>query len=124
MTLRRPDDWHVHLRDGEMLASVVNYTARQFARAIVMPNLNPPITSIVAAKAYRDRILAALDPSLAFMPLMTCYLTDTIDAREVQRGFDEGVFTACKLYPAHVTTNSHYGVTDIRKIYPADARCV
>jgi dihydroorotase len=79
LTFRRPDDWHVHLRDGAMLASVVNYTARQFARAIVMPNLNPPITTIAAAKAYRDRILNALEPGLVFKPLMTCYLTDTID---------------------------------------------
>lgn len=117
LTLRRPDDWHVHLRDGAMLASVVNYTARQFVRAIVMPNLNPPITTIAAAKAYRDRILAALEPGLVFKPLMTCYLTDTIDAREVERGFAEGVFTACKLYPAHATTNSDHGVTDVRKIH-------
>nr|QQZ50667.1 dihydroorotase [Phenylobacterium glaciei] len=118
LTLRRPDDWHVHLRDGPMLASVVNYTARQFARAIVMPNLSPPITTIAAAKAYRDRILAALEPGRVFQPLMTCYLTDTIEASEVERGFVEGVFTACKLYPAHATTNSDHGVTDVRKIYP------
>ena len=117
LTLRRPDDWHVHLRDGDMLASVVNYTARQFARAIVMPNLSPPITTVAAAKGYRDRILAAVEPGLAFEPLMTCYLTDTIDAGEVERGFAEGVFTACKLYPAHATTNSDHGVTDIRKIH-------
>ncbi len=118
LTLRRPDDWHVHLRDGTMLASVVNYTARQFARAIVMPNLNPPIARVAAAVAYRERILAALEPALDFMPLMTCYLTESIDADEVERGFTEGVFTACKLYPAHATTNSAHGVTDIRKIYP------
>jgi dihydroorotase len=118
LVLRRPDDWHVHLRDGAMLASVVNYTARQFARAIVMPNLNPPITTVAAAAAYRDRILAALEPGLAFTPLMTGYLTDTIDATEVERGFAEGVLTACKLYPAHATTNSAHGVTDIRAIYP------
>lgn len=102
-----------------MLASIINYTARPFARAIVMPNLNPPITTIAAAKAYRDRILAALEPGLVFKPLMTCYLTDTIDAREVERGFAEGVFAACKLYPAHATTNSNHGVTDIRKIHRA-----
>lgn len=117
LTLRRPDDWHVHLRDGDMLASVVNYTARQFARAIVMPNLGPPITTVSAARAYRDRILAVVEPGLAFEPLMTCYLTDTIDAGEVERGFAEGVFTACKLYPAHATTNSAHGVTDIRNIH-------
>jgi len=118
LTLRRPDDWHVHLRDGAMLADVVNYTARQFARAIVMPNLKPPITTVAAARAYRDRILAALEPGLAFEPLMTCYLTDTIEAGEVEHGFAEGVFMACKLYPAHATTNSDHGVTDIRNIHP------
>ena len=117
LTLRRPDDWHVHLRDGAMLGSVVNYTARQFARAIVMPNLNPPVTTVAAAKGYRDRILAAVEPGLAFEPLMTCYLTDTIDGEEVERGFADGVFTACKLYPAHATTNSDHGVADIRKIH-------
>ncbi len=117
LTLRRPDDWHVHLRDGAMLADVVNYTARQFARAIVMPNLKPPIATVAAARAYRDRILAALDPDLAFTPLMTCYLTDSIDPGEVERGFTQGVFTACKLYPANATTNSAHGVTDIAKIY-------
>lgn len=118
LTLRRPDDWHVHLRDGAMLASVVGYTARQFARAIVMPNLSPPIKTTAAGAAYRDRILASLEPGVAFTPLMTCYLTDTIESGEVERGFSEGVFTACKLYPAHATTNSDQGVTDIRKIYP------
>ena len=117
LTLRRPDDWHVHLRDDAMLASVVNYTARQFARAIVMPNLSPPITTVAAAIAYRNRILAAVEPELVFEPLMTCYLTDTIDAGEVERGFADGVFTACKLYPAHATTNSGHGVTDIRNIH-------
>jgi dihydroorotase len=117
LILRRPDDWHVHLRDGAMLADVVNYTARQFARAIIMPNLKPPITTVVAAKAYRDRILAALEPGTVFTPLMTCYLTDTIDPGEVERGFTQGVFTACKLYPAHATTNSDHGVTDIQHIH-------
>ncbi|OYU69318.1 MAG: dihydroorotase [Alphaproteobacteria bacterium PA2] len=117
LTIRRPDDWHVHLRDGAMLASVVNYTARQFARAIVMPNLPAPITTVAAGRDYRDRILAAVEPGLAFEPLMTCYLTDSMDAGEVERGFVEGVFTACKLYPAHATTNSSHGVTDIRNIH-------
>jgi dihydroorotase len=116
LTIRRPDDWHVHLRDGAMLAGVANYTARQFARAIVMPNLGPPIATVAAARAYRDRILAVVEPDLAFTPLMTCYLTDATDAREVERGFAEGVFTACKLYPAHATTNSAHGVTAIRAI--------
>lgn len=117
LTIRRPDDWHVHLRDGPMLASVVNFTARQFARAIVMPNLNPPVTSVVAGAAYRERIAAAVDPKLKFTPLITSYLTDSIDPDEVERGFVEGVFTAAKLYPAHATTNSSHGVTDIRNIY-------
>ena len=114
--MRRPDDWHVHLRDGAMLASVVNFTARQFARAIVMPNLSPPVTTVAAAEAYRSRILAALEPGLSFAPLMTCYLTDGIDPGEIERGFAAGVFTACKLYPAHATTNSSHGVTDIKNI--------
>ena len=118
LTIRRPDDWHVHLRDGGMLTDVVNYTARQFARAIVMPNLTPPVTTVAAGKAYRQRILDAVDPSLNFTPLMVCYLTDTIDADEVAHGHAEGVFTACKLYPANATTNSSHGVTDIKNIYP------
>jgi len=109
LIIRRPDDWHVHLRDEAMLEAVVNHTARQFARAIVMPNLAPPITTIQAGKAYRDRILKAVNPSLDFAPLMTCYLTDTIDAQEVADGYTSGVFTACKLYPANATTNSAHG---------------
>jgi len=116
LTIRRPDDWHVHLRDGDMLKAVVNYTARQFARAIVMPNLTPPVTTVKAGQAYRDRILKAVDPDLDFTPLITCYLTDTIEAKEVSRGHSEGVFTACKLYPANATTNSAHGVTDITNI--------
>ena len=100
-----------------MLTAVVNYTARQFARAIVMPNLDPPITTVAAATAYRDRIVAAVAPGSRFTPLMTCYLTDGADPDEVERGFAQGVFTACKLYPAHATTNAHHGVTDIRKIH-------
>lgn len=119
LVMRRPDDWHVHLRDGAMLAGVVNFTARQFARAIVMPNLAPPVTTVAAAEAYRSHILAALEPGLSFTPLMTCYLTDDIDAAEIERGFAAGVFTACKLYPAHATTNSSHGVTDIKNIYAA-----
>jgi dihydroorotase len=119
LRLRRPDDWHVHLRDGVMLRDVVNFTARQFGRAIVMPNLSPPVTTVVDAKAYRDRILAALDPELTFTPLMTCYLTDTIAAVEIERGHAEDVFTACKLYPANATTNSDHGVTDVKNIYGA-----
>ncbi len=114
LTIRRPDDWHVHLRDGAMLEAVAQYTARQFARAIVMPNLTPPVTTAAAASAYRDRILAALPAGSDFTPLMTCYLTDGIDPDEIARGHGEGVFAACKLYPAHATTNSAHGVTDIR----------
>ena len=101
-----------------MLGSVVNYTARQFARAIVMPNLAPPVTTVAAAEAYRARILAVVEPGTVFTPLMTCYLTDDIDPDEVGRGFAAGVFTACKLYPANATTNSSHGVTDFRRIYP------
>jgi dihydroorotase len=118
ITLRRPDDWHVHLRDGAMLAAVVPFTARQFARAIVMPNLVPPVTGVAAARAYRERILAALPPAAEFTPLMTCYLTDTTDPEEVTRGYREGAFTAVKLYPAHATTNSASGVTDYDRIMP------
>lgn len=118
LVIRQPDDWHVHLRDGAMLAAVVNETARQFARAIVMPNLAPPVSTVSAAQDYRSRILAALTPSLAFTPLMTAYLTDTIDPGEIERGFETGVFTAAKLYPAHATTNSAQGVTDVERIYP------
>jgi dihydroorotase len=120
LTIRRPDDWHVHLRDGEMLQIVAPYTARQFARAIVMPNLVPPITTVEAATSYRDRIVAAAGEGLT--PLMTCYLTDTISPDEVARGFDKGVWIAAKLYPAGATTNSDNGVTDIRNIYPSLAR--
>lgn len=119
LTLRRPDDWHVHLRDGDMLKAVAPYTARQFARAIVMPNLSPPVTTVAAAAAYRDRIRAAVPEGVRFEPLMTCYLTDDADPAEIARGFEAGVFTACKLYPAHATTNSAHGVTDVRNIYPA-----
>jgi dihydroorotase len=117
LTIRRPDDWHVHLRDGDMLKAVAGYTARQFARAIVMPNLVPPVTIVAAAEAYRERILAALPAGAAFTPLMTCYLTDDADRDEIARGHAAGVFTACKLYPANATTNSAHGVTDIRNIY-------
>jgi dihydroorotase len=116
LTIRKPDDWHLHLRDGDMLRGVVPYTARQFARAIVMPNLSPPVVSAAQAAAYRDRILAAVPEGLAFTPLMTCYLTDASDPDEIERGAAEGVFTAAKLYPAHATTNSAHGVSDIAAI--------
>ena len=116
LTIRRPDDWHVHLRDGEMLKSVVPFTARQFARAIVMPNLVPPITTVDAANAYRDRIAAAA--GAGFTPLMTCYLTDQTSPDEVARGYEMRAWIAAKLYPAGATTNSASGVTNIRNIYP------
>ena len=116
LTIRRPDDWHVHLRDGDMLKGVLPYTARQFARAIVMPNLSPPMTDVAGVSAYRDRILAALPVGLDFTPLMTCYLTDGTDPDEIRRGHAAGVFTAAKLYPAHATTNSAHGVTSVDNI--------
>src|SRR3712207_3249442 len=119
LVLRRPDDWHVHLRDGEMLNAVAPYTARQFARAIVMPNLVPPVIKVAEAEAYRQRILRALPEGSDFTPLMTCYLTDHADADEIVRGFEAGVFAACKLYPAHATTNAAHGVSDVRTLYPA-----
>ncbi len=115
LTIRRPDDWHLHLRDGAMLQAVAPHSARQFARAIIMPNLTPPVTSVAAARAYRERIVAAAGDA-DFTPLMTCYLTDGIDPGEIERGYAEGVFAACKLYPAHATTNSAHGVTDIRAL--------
>ena len=118
VTLRRPDDWHAHFRDGAMLTAVLPFTARQFARAIVMPNLVPPVTTVAAAEAYRARILAALPEGARFTPLMTCYLTDGSDPAEVERGYRAGVFAAVKLYPAKATTNSAFGVTDIAKTYP------
>ncbi|GGZ99004.1 dihydroorotase [Novosphingobium arvoryzae] len=116
LTIRRPDDWHVHLRDGALLAGVAPWTARQFARAIVMPNLSPPMTDVAGVAAYRDRILAALPEGSDFTPLMTLYLTDSTDPEEVARGFAAGVFVAAKLYPAHATTGSAHGVTDIANI--------
>lgn len=116
LTIRRPDDWHVHLRDGAVLAGVLAHTARQFARAIVMPNLSPPMTDCAGVAAYRQRIMAALPAGMHFTPLMTLYLTDSTDPDEVARGFADGVFVAAKLYPAHATTGSAHGVTDIANI--------
>ena len=118
LTLTRPDDWHLHLRDGAAMAAVLPHTARQFARAIVMPNLRPPVTTAAAALAYRDRILAALPAGLDFTPLMTLYLTDNTSPAEVELAQQVGV-VALKLYPAGATTNSDAGVTDIRKTYRA-----
>jgi len=118
ITIRRPDDWHVHLRDGDILAGVVEHTARQFARAIVMPNLSPPVTNQAEAIAYRDRILAATPDGLDFTPLMTCYLTDDTDPKDLAQGHGAGIFTAAKLYPANATTNSAHGVSDLVKLAP------
>ncbi len=118
ITIRRPDDWHVHLRDGAMLKAVAPFTARQFARAIIMPNLSPPVTSAASAADYRKRIMAALPDDSDFTPLMTCYLTDDADADDIAKGHAEGIFTAAKLYPANATTNSAHGVTDVAHIMP------
>lgn len=116
LTITRPDDWHVHLRDGDMLRTVLPHTERQFARAIVMPNLKQPVTSTALAAAYRDRIREHVDPSSGFTPLMTIYLCDDTAAQEVRRGFEEAVVTAVKLYPAGATTHSEYGVTSTAKV--------
>jgi len=115
LSLIQPDDWHVHLRDGAALQAVVGHTAAQFARALVMPNLKPPITSTALAMAYRERIMAALPHGAAFQPLMSLYLTDRMPPDEIARAKDAGVL-ACKLYPAGATTHSDAGVTDLRKI--------
>ena len=117
LAIRKPDDWHVHFRDGEVLKAVAPYTAAHFKRAIVMPNLLPPVTTAKMAADYRKRILAATAGS-GFVPLMTCYLSDEIEAKDLIGGFRDGVFTAVKLYPAHATTNSAAGVSDIAKITP------
>jgi dihydroorotase len=117
LTITRPDDWHLHLRDGAALASVLPHSARQFARAIVMPNLKPPVTTAAAAAAYRQRILAALPQGLQFEPLMTLYLTDNTEPDEIRRALDTGFIHAVKLYPAGATTNSAAGVTDLKKCY-------
>lgn len=119
LSIRRPDDWHLHFRDGAAMRSVVPFTAKQFARAIVMPNLSPPVTTVEAGAAYRDRILAAVPEGVTFTPLMTAYLTDVSDGNELARGHAEAVFTAAKLYPAHATTGSAHGVTNINNIMPA-----
>jgi dihydroorotase len=117
LTLRRPDDWHLHLRDGPALASVVKFTAERFGRAIVMPNLKPPITTAAAASAYRERVLAALPKASAFTPLMTLYLTDGTVPDEIDRALAAGCVHGVKLYPAGATTHSDAGVTDIRNTY-------
>lgn len=118
LTLTRPDDWHLHLRDGDVLHAVLPHSARQFARAIIMPNLRPPVTTTAQALAYRTRILEALPDGMKFEPLMTLYLTDNTSPAEIARAKSSGLIHACKLYPAGATTNSDSGVTDIHKIYP------
>lgn len=117
ITITRPDDWHLHLRDGEALAAVLPHTARQFARAIVMPNLKPPVTTVEQAAAYRERILAALPAGMSFEPLMTLYLTDNTPAAEIAKAAASGFVKAVKLYPAGATTNSDAGLTSIEKAY-------
>ncbi|MBM3565856.1 MAG: dihydroorotase [Alphaproteobacteria bacterium] len=116
LVIRRPDDWHIHLRDGAMLSAVLPFTARVFGRAIIMPNLTPPVTTSAQAREYAGWIVAALPHGVDFKPLMTCYLTDATDADDLARGFEAGVWVAAKLYPAHATTNSAAGVTDVRRI--------
>ncbi|MGN6281486.1 dihydroorotase [Frateuria sp.] len=119
LTLIRPDDWHLHLRDGAMLAAVLPHTARCFARAIVMPNLKPPVTTVALARAYRERILAALPVGMAFEPLMTLYLTEATTPEDIAEASSSGFVHAVKYYPAGATTNAASGVTDLRRCYPA-----
>ena len=116
LTIRRPDDWHVHFRDGEILRTVVPYTARQFGRAIVMPNLVPPINKTSDVKSYRDRILSAVPQGLSFTPLMTAYLTEDMDAEDLVTGAAEGLISGVKLYPLGATTNSDSGVKDLKNV--------
>ncbi len=119
LTLTRPDDWHLHVRDGTALAAVLPHTAHQFARAIIMPNLKPPVITTALALAYRERILSAVPEGLSFEPLMTLYLTDNTPASEIARAKASGIVHAVKYYPAGATTNSDSGVTDISKTYAA-----
>jgi len=118
LTIRRPDDWHLHLRDGAMLQAVLPETARHFARAIIMPNLLPPVVTLADAAAYRDRILAALPPGMVFEPLMTLYLTEGTDPANVAAAAASGLVKAVKLYPAGATTNSQSGVRDLARVMP------
>src|SRR3984885_7505493 len=116
ITIRKPDDWHLHVRDGEMLKAVMPFTAKNFGRAILMPNLVPPVRTTADGTAYRERVMAAVPSGSRFRPLLTCYLTDDTDPDDVERGFREDVLAAVKFYPAHATTNSAAGVTDPRKV--------
>jgi dihydroorotase len=122
LTITKPDDWHLHVRDGAMLKASLPFTARHFGRAIIMPNLLPPVATVKDAIAYRDRVTAALPKGSTFQPLMTCYLTDSTDPDDVAAGFRDGVFTAVKMYPANATTNSAAGVTDLAKVRRVLAR--
>ncbi len=122
ITIRKPDDWHLHVRDGAMLKASLPFTARHFGRAILMPNLLPPVLTAKDAIAYRARVMAALPEGSSFKPLMTCYLTDDTDPDDVEAGFRDGVFTAVKMYPANATTNSAHGVKDFNKIKRTLAR--
>ena len=122
LTLRRPDDWHVHLRDGAALAAVAKFTAERFGRAIVMPNLKPPVTTAAAARAYRERIVAALPRNARFEPLLTLYLTDATAPQEIDRARACGFIHGVKLYPAGATTHSDAGVTDMARVHPVLAR--
>src|SRR5437868_672365 len=119
LNILRPDDWHLHVRDGDKLASVVPFTARQFARAVIMPNLRPPVVTVAQAAAYRDRILKAVPASLRFEPLMTLYLTDATTPQQIAAARDSGFIVGAKLYPAGATTHSDAGVTAIERIFPA-----
>lgn len=118
LTIPRPDDWHTHVRDGEVLKAVLPFTAKAFGRAIIMPNLRPPVTTAAQASAYRDEVSAAVPKGVDFTPLMTLYLTDATNPDDLAEGHKRGIVTAAKLYPAHATTNSEHGVTDIKRIYP------
>jgi dihydroorotase len=122
ITIRKPDDWHLHVRDEEMMKSSLPHTAKHFGRAIMMPNLIPPVRTTADAIAYRERLQKALPEGSTFKPLLTCYLADDTSPDDVERGFRDGVFTGVKLYPANATTNSAAGVTDYRKIKPVLAR--
>ncbi|SCM68224.1 dihydroorotase [Donghicola eburneus] len=118
ITIRRPDDWHLHLRDGAMLQGIAPESARHFGRAIIMPNLVPPVVTGAQASAYRERIMAAIPEGADFQPLMTCYLTEDTDASDLAQAHADGIITAVKLYPAGATTNSASGVTDFDKVRP------
>lgn len=118
LKIRKPDDWHLHLRDGAMLAGVLPYTSHHFGRAIIMPNLVPPVKTVEDARQYRERIMSAIPESDCFTPLMTCYLSDDTSPQDLIAGFKQGLFKAAKLYPAHATTNSAHGVTSIDAIMP------